>query len=123
MNDNVVPAELAGPGTIEVQQTTYLDVRAEAGARYRIHFPMSIERSVPRDVYPSLELPERHPLLVRYEEPVVSLYYYGAPADPHELAMTLNRELRAQSESWRGLVDYAGHVEPVERSLSRRYGS
>jgi hypothetical protein len=117
-----VPPEIAGPGTIEVRQTTYWDIRSKSGLRYRIHLRDKVEFAFSDAAYPSIELIDRHPLLVQYDAPYRSLYFSGAPQRPRSIAEMIDRSIRADSESWRGLGDYAGNIEAVERLLRAGHG-
>jgi hypothetical protein len=111
-----VPNEVAGPGTIGIRQTTYWEVRSDGGARYRIHFRDKAETNFTHAEYQSLEICDRHPLLVQYDAPTRSLYFYGKPARPRGVAEDLERAIRADSESWRGLGEYANGVEDLLRA-------
>jgi hypothetical protein len=122
LREGDVPAELAGPGTIEVRQTTYWEVLLRAGARYRIHFRDKAEFAFADAGYPSIELHERHPLLVQYDAPDRSLYFSGSPLRPRSVAEDVERAIRADSASWRGLHAYAGGIEAVERLLRAGHG-
>lgn len=117
-----VPAEIAGPGTIELRQTTYWDVRSRASARYRVHFRDKAESAFVDAEYPSVEIHDRHPLLVQYDAPSRSLYFSGTPLRPRSVVEDVERAIRADSLSWRGLHEYAGSMEAVERLLGAGQG-
>lgn len=122
LREGDVPAEVAGPGTIELRQTTYWDVRSRAGARCRVHFRDKAEHAFVDAEYRSVEMYDRHPLLVQYDAPNRSLYVSGTPLRPRSVAEDVERAIRADSLSWRGLPEYAGSIEAVERLLSAGHG-
>jgi hypothetical protein len=117
-----VPSEVAGPGMIEGRQTTYWEVRSRAGARYRIHFRDKAEVAFAGADYPSIEISDRHPLLVQYDAPQRSLYFTGTPLRTRSVAEEIDRAIRADSSSWRGLKEYAGSNEAVQRLLGAGHG-
>ena len=122
LREGDVPTELAGPGTIEVRQTTYWEVRSRAGARYRVHFRDKAQLAFAGAEYSSIEIHDRHPLLVQHEAPHRSLYVTGTPLRPRSVAEEIERAIRADSSSWRGLHEYAGSIEAVERLLGAGHG-
>jgi hypothetical protein len=122
LREGDVPAELAGPGAIEARQTTYWEVRSRAGARYRIHFRDKAEFAFAGAEYPSIDIYDRHPLLVQHEAPRRSLYFTGTPLRPRSVAGDIEHAIRADSASWRGLHEYAGTADAVERLLGAGHG-
>jgi hypothetical protein len=122
LREGDVPTEIAGPGTIEVRQTTYWVVKSRAGARYRIHFRDKAEFAFAGAEYPSIEIHDRHPLLVQYEAPNRSLYFSGRPLGAQSVADEVERAIRADSSSWRSLHEYAGSTKAVERLLNAGHG-
>lgn len=117
-----VPTEIAGPGTIELRQTTYWDVHSRAGANYRVHFQDKAEFAFAAAEYSSIEIHDRHPLLVQYDSPNRSLYFSGTPLRPRSVAEELERAIRPDSLSWRGLYEYAGSTDAVQRLLDAGHG-
>jgi hypothetical protein len=117
-----VPVDVAGPGAILVRQTTYWDVRATAGASYRIHFRDKAEAGFADPAYPAIEIFDHHPLLVLHDEPVRSLYFAGAARHPRDAAERIDRAIREVSESWRGLADYGSSVEAATKRLAVGHG-
>lgn len=116
LRDHEVPAHLAGPGTIVRRQTTYWELVAAAGPRFRVHFRDKIEvRYVSAD-FPQVEIASRHPLLAQYEAPLRSLYFSGRPSDPGALAAVLDASILSASDHWRSLGDYSGRVEAALRA-------
>jgi hypothetical protein len=122
LDEGGVPIEAAGPGAIEVRQTTYWEIRSRAPARYRIHFRNKAEVAFAGAEYPNIEIHTRHPLLVEYDTPHRSLYFSGTPLRPRSVAEDVDRAIRADSGSWRGLREYAGTTEAVERLLCAGHG-
>jgi len=122
LHETGVPAELAGPGTIVRRQTTYWELRAGTATLYRVHFRDKVEVGFAGAEYPAVEVASRHPLLVRYDEPSRSLHFSGTPIDPRLVTETLERALLDGSEGWRGLTDYAGSDDNVERLLRAGHG-
>ncbi len=114
-----LPADLAGSGTIAQRQTTYWELHAAAGARYRVHLRGTAETGFAAAQYPSVELTSHHPLLVQHSAPSRSLYFTGAPRDPGAVAAALDHVVRDGSDGWRSLPGYAG---PVEATLRRGHG-
>lgn len=117
-----VPAELRGPGSITLRQSTYWDVTATSGAAYRIHFRDKAELVFADSMYETIEIHDQHPLLMQYDEPHRSLYFVGTTQRPHELSIAVDRSIRDASGSWRGLRDYKSNVEAAERSLRSGHG-
>jgi hypothetical protein len=122
LRESDVPTALAGPGTIVVRQTTYWEVESREGARYRIHFRDKAELAFAGAEYSSIEIHDRHPLLVQYEAPHRSLYFTGTPLGPRSVAEEIERAIRAESAAWRGMHEYTGSTEAVERLLSAGHG-
>jgi hypothetical protein len=116
LDEHEVPAELAGPGRIVTRQTTYWELRAAGGGRYRVHFRDKAEVRFSGAEYPAIAVAARHPLLVAYETPLRSLYFGGTPIDPRRLAESLADRVRAISDGWRGLEDYNGRAEATLRT-------
>jgi len=122
LREGDVPPALACPGTIVARQTTYWEVESRAGERYRIHFRDKAEFAFVGAEYPSVEIHDRHPLLVQFDSPNRSLYFTGRPLKPRSVAEEVDRAIRADSSSWRGLHEYAGSTDAVERLLSAGHG-
>jgi hypothetical protein len=122
LREGGVPTELEGSGTIEVRQTTYWELRSRAGARYRIHFRDKAEVAFAGPEYSSIAIHDRHPLLVQYDSPNRTLYFHGTPVRPRSVAEDVERAIRADSASWRGLHEYAGRIEAVEHLLRASHG-
>jgi hypothetical protein len=122
LRDGDLPANLVGPGAIVFRQSTYWDVRAATGATYRVHFRYKVEFAFTTAAYPSIELTDRHPLLVQYDEPFRSLYFSGTPLRASAAADELEHAIRDMSQSWRALRDYAGSADAVERRLRAGHG-
>jgi hypothetical protein len=122
LREDGIPAAIAGPGTIEFRQTTYWDVRASVGSAYRIHFRDKAEFAFDRVDYPSIELEAQHPLLVQYEAPWRSLYVFGKPENPPEVAQAIERAIQAASASWRSLRDYECSIDSVAGLLRAGHG-
>lgn len=122
LRESDVPTELAGPGTIAFRQTTYWDVQARAGARYRIYFRGKVEVAFAGTDYPSIAIHDQHPLLVEYAAPIRSLYFSGTPLGPRGVVEEIDRAIRADSSSWRALHDYADSNDAVERLLRAGHG-
>lgn len=117
LGESGVPAELVGAGRITFRQSTYWDVVASNGSGCRVHFRDKAEMGFVDAAYRAIEICARHPLLVQYEEPACSLYFTGAHARPHELALAVEGAIRDASDSWRGLDDCASSVAAAERTL------
>jgi hypothetical protein len=122
LNEGAVPTEVAGPGTIGLRQTTYWEVRSRAGATYRIHFRDKAEFAFADADYPNVEIHDQHPLLVQYDAPKRSLYFSGTPLRPRSIAENLDGAIRADSASWRGVHEYAGSTDDIERQLRTGHG-
>jgi hypothetical protein len=118
-----VPASLQGPGTIVFRQTTYWELRSAGGTTYRVHFRQKSESVFATADYSTIDLHERHPLLVEYTEPLRSLYFSGAPRDPAKVVERLAVAIHDVSESWRSLQHYAGPAEKVELMLRAGNGN
>jgi hypothetical protein len=122
LREGDVPAKLRSTGTIVFRQSTYWDIRAETGARCRIHFRYKVEFAFATAAYPSIAITDHHPLLVQYHEPFRSLYFSGVPRRPSAAAEAVERAIRDLSQSWRSVRDYAGSTEAVERRLRAGHG-
>lgn len=122
LREGDVPPDLAGPGMIEVRQSTYWNIRTRSELEYRIHFRVRAEFAFARAEYPSIEIHDRHPLLAQFDSPHRSLYFSGTPLDPRSVAEHVDRAIRADSSSWRGLQEYAGSTEAVARLLGAGHG-
>jgi putative component of toxin-antitoxin plasmid stabilization module len=122
LTEGDAPVDVTGPGTIAQRQTTYWEVRAATGANYRIYFRDKAEFVFASTEYPSIEIADRHPLLVQYIEPMRSLYFVGTPLRPRDLAERIDLAIRDASESWRGLSDYAGSIDAAAKRLADRHG-
>ena len=122
LRESEVPAEIAGPGSIVLRQTTYWEVRAATRDHVRIHFRDKVEAAFTPAPYASVELTSHHPLLVQYDDPMRSLYFSGTATDARALAATLERTIRAASQAWRGLADHGETVDGVERRLRAGHG-
>jgi hypothetical protein len=122
LREGDVPIELAGPGTIGARQTTYWDVRARSELAYRIHFRDKAELAFAGAEYPSIEILDRHPLLLQYDTPKRSLYFSGTPLQGRNVVEAIERAIRAESSSWRGLHEYAGTTDALVRLLGAGHG-
>jgi len=122
LHETAIPTEIEHRGLIATRQTTYWEVVSQLGARYRIHFRDKAELAFANAEYPSIVLHERHPLLVQYDTPTRSVYFSGTPIRPRSVAEDLDRAIKADSASWRGLHEYAGSVDAVERQLRAGHG-
>jgi hypothetical protein len=111
-----IPPDLTGAGNIGKRQTTYWELHAAAGPRYRIHFRDKTEVRFATADYPTVEIASRHPLLVQYDAPSRSLYFTGTPINPRALADKLDRIIRSSSEGWRSIADYGDSTEDALRS-------
>jgi hypothetical protein len=123
VGEGEVPPSLLGPGTIVFRQTTYWEVRSRSRAAYRVHFRQKSEFAFATAEYPTIELHDRHPLLVEYNEPLRSVYFSGAPRDAAKAVERLAIAIHDVSESWRSLQHYAGPAEKVERLLCAGHGN
>jgi hypothetical protein len=122
LRESGVPVDLRGAGAIGRRQTTYWDVAAATGPRYRIHFRDKAEFVLADSKYQTIEIRDIHPLLVQYAEPARTLYFSGTPLRPREVSLGVERAIRDASGSWRGLQDYAASPETVERVLRGGHG-
>lgn len=102
-----VPAGLAGGGRIVRRQTTYWDLAPHTGGRFRVHFKDKTELAFAGADYETVELAAKHPLLLDYEDPWRDAFVAGTPINPRELTDRLDQQLRALTEGWRELADYA----------------
>lgn len=102
----LVPDELRGPGLIRRRQTTYWELAPIAGGHYRVHFREKAEHAFATPHYPALDISDRHPLLRDYDEGWRSLFISEA-AGRGDLIEELERLIRATSDGWRTLEDYA----------------
>jgi hypothetical protein len=123
VGEGEVPASLLGPGTIVFRQTTYWELRSARGAVCRVHFRQKSEFAFATAGYLTIDLRDRHPLLIEYNEPVRSLYFSGAPREPAKAVERLAMAIHDASESWRSLQHYAGPAEKVELLLRAGHGN
>ncbi|MCE9577176.1 MAG: hypothetical protein K8W52_28770 [Deltaproteobacteria bacterium] len=122
LDTHALPGELAGPGTIHRRQPTYWELRTAAGVRYRVHFrDRRGDRFAAAD-YPGIALVTEHPLLALRDAPSGSLFFNGTPADPAAVAATLDATVRAVTDGWRALADYADLGRDVEVALRAGHG-
>ena len=88
----------------------------------RIHFRDKVESAFAVADYARIELLKRHPLLLNYLAPCRSLFFYGRPANPRKATAILEREIRSDTDSWRGLRDYHLSIDSAKHLLSAGHG-
>jgi hypothetical protein len=114
--------ELDGPGTILAPRSTYWEVRASTGARFRIHVREPVEVAFDGDAFPRVEVVARHPLLARHDESHRALYVSGTPIDPRSVVQDVQRAIHVMSDGWRGLDDAARGIAGAESLLRAGHG-
>jgi hypothetical protein len=118
-----VPESLKGPGVIDRRQTTYWDLKATSGSRYRVHFRKKAETSFAANVYSDVELTDDHPLLVDYESPWRHVFFNGSTKNPGAVCTKLANAINEKTAGWRELDHYAGGKAHVQAVLAGGYGA
>lgn len=103
----LVPRDARGPGTIGLRQTTFVEVVADRGGMYRIHFEDKQEFALAPGTYPRVVLEATHPLLLDYIQPWASLYISASSSKTEAVARSMEAAVSGLCEGWRSLDNYA----------------
>lgn len=117
-----LPAELAGPGTIIAHQSTYWDLRTDAGATWRVHLRDRVEARVDTTRYPSAQLVTAHPVLDTHARPLRNVFFAGRLARPDVVAEAVARAVRDASAGWRDLETHRTSVAAIAAALASGHG-
>ena len=89
------------------------ELRSAAGVRYRVHV---------RDRRGHRFAAAAYPLLALRSAPPGSLFFNGGSGDPAAVAATLDATVRAVTDGWRSLADYADLDRDVETAPRAAHG-
>jgi hypothetical protein len=117
-----LPHELAGPGTIVAHQSTYWDLRTDAGAIWRVHLRDRAEARVVTARYASPDVVAEHPVLEIHMSPRRSVYFAGHVDRPHVVAEALARAVLDASAGWRDLAAHRASAAAIAASLATGHG-
>jgi hypothetical protein len=117
-----LPPELAGPGTIIAHQSTYWDLRADAGSTWRVHLRYRAEDRVITARYASAHLRAEHPVLDIHARPHRSVYFAGHVDRPDIVADAVACAVRDASAGWRDLAAHRASVAAIAASLATGHG-
>ncbi|MES2465081.1 MAG: hypothetical protein V4671_31330 [Armatimonadota bacterium] len=108
-------------GHITRIQTTFVEFAVEQAA-YRVRFEGKREFATKTGVFESLEVLEKHPLLLDYTEPTGVLYFGAPPAYPEAFLTELRTASEAQFGEWRSLKRYLNPQMPPQTLLQTNGG-
>lgn len=119
--------ESGATGEILKTQTTYFDAlcyfQSESLSpqeKFRVHFRGKRNFSLGRGKFFSFRLFEKHPLLLRYEEPIVLVHLASLVSDRQKFREELNLVANRFYRSWQSVEDFCS--PPSDWTLEKPYG-
>ena len=119
--------ESGATGEILKTQTTYFDVRCSFQSEpilpqenFRIHFRGKQDFSLGKGAFSSLQLFEKHPLLLKYSEPNVLVHLASLVNDRQKFRAELDLVANQFYGKWRLVEDFCS--PPSDWTLEKPYG-
>lgn len=106
LSATAVPSDLQHGGTIVRRQTTYWELLSTKGRLWRLHFKSRAEVRFDKPLFSHIELADAHPILDRYLQPWLQLYYMGSLSDAEKFKRLLAERIATASNSWRSINEY-----------------
>jgi hypothetical protein len=113
-------------GEIVKTQTTYLDAvcffqpETDLPQKYRVHYRGKREFSIETVKFSSLQLLNKHPLLLQYTEPIVAVQLVSSVSDKQLFRENLESAIHQVFGTWRSIEEY--NFMPLNEFLKESYG-